>query len=922
VTRSSKLRRTMLAAAVLSAAILCLVSSPSHGAFIRVPDSYAKIQDAINAASSGDTVAVRPSPTGSYNEHVVVDKELVLLGGWDTTFTTRDRSAYPTVVDGGGEIPQVFFFERNLTKATVLDGFNITGGIAPQATSALGGGIYCKECSPTIRNNEIYGNRANFGAGILCLDGADPDIIENYIHDNIEIVTSGLAGCGIFVRRSSPYIEGNTIDRNKGSGIRLETSSSIVENNYISKNTHGAGVACLDGTDAVVRNNTFVDNRAVFGGGIWIEDSSPLIEFNVLDRNTIEAPEGEGGGAGLSCFGDAGSPVVRHNVFKDNWTTSEGGGAIVMGGTTPLIEDNLFRENNGEFGGAILVQGSAQAIVRGNTFYRNRSVAGLGGGTILVRGTARATVSNNVVFGSPTGGGLAIDQQGSITSVCNCVSNNLPSGYVNMSAGPTDILLNPIFCRTDGDTLDLASNSPCLPENNELCSELIGAFGLGVCGAFPTNVSLVQPSDNALLNIDTPTFVWSDSHDPDGGPVTFEFEYDTKPTFETSTTVDTGTDTSYTIQAGDELLEGANYYWHAIATDDEGAATFSDQVWRLRVDMTSPNLTIGVLQNPYLDSYLDFYVVSNEDLEASVEASMARGGASEDIDLELIDSKKRVYYSAFEMTTSGTVEFEASGTDLAGNNTLEEKSFTFQILRAASSASFAAPDGGMEVIVREGAFSKNAYFLVKNMGDGFEAAETLSAAPPQVASAATGLIASGAVNGRSPVYSVTWSPSHPSIPIELAFKSESNATSALQICRWRGHEWEPLPTFKDPESGRLFCRTSGQGLFQLREGVGGGPIGPTALFQNYPNPFSAGTTVAFTVSETGGGAPRPVSVRIFDVKGRLVRTLLETDLEPGPYALNWDGRDQKGGICPSGLYLYRLNVEGESPIAKKMIFTH
>ena len=921
MTKSRKLRRTALTAAVLSAALLCLVSSPSQGAFIKVPDDHETIQGAIDAASAGDTIAVAPSTTGSYDEHVVVDKELVLLGGWDPTFTTRDRSAYPTVVDGGGVIPQVFFFERNLTKATVLDGFEITGGKAPQATNGLGGGIYCRECSPTIRNNEIYENKANFGAGILCLDGADPDIIENYIHDNIEITTSGIAGCGIFVRRSSPYIEGNTIDRNKGSGIRLETSSSIVENNYISRNTHGAGLACRDGTDAVVRNNIFTDNRAVFGGAIWIEDSSPVIEFNVLDKNTIEAPEGEGGGAGLSCFGDAGSPVIRHNVFKDNWTTSEGGGAVVMGGTTPLIEDNLFRDNNGEFGGAILVQGSAQAIIRGNTFYRNWTVSSLGGGTILVRSTAHATVSNNVVFGSPTGGGLAVDQQGSITSVCNCVSNNLPSGYVNMSAGPTDILLNPIFCRTDGDTLDLASNSPCLPENNELCSELIGAFGLGACGAFPTNLSLIQPPDNALLNIDTPTFVWSDSHDPDGGQVTFEFEYATKPTFETAIQVDTGTDTSYTIQAGEALLEGVNYYWHATAMDDEGAITFSDQVWRLRIDMTSPNLTLGVHQHPYLDSYLDFYVVSNEDLGPNVEASMTIGGSSEDLDLELIDSKERVYYSAFEMTTSDVVEFEAVGTDLAGNNTLEEESFTFQILRAAASASFAAPDGGMEVIVREGAFSRSAYFLVRNMGDEFEAAERLSAAPPRLERTPTGLIASGAVNGRSPVYSVTWSPSAPSVPIELAFRIDSNAGSAWRICRWSGHEWEPLPTFKDPESGRLFCRTSRQGLYQLRGGHGDGPIGPTALFQNYPNPFSAGTTVAFTVAGTGG-APKPVSVGIFDVKGRLVRTLLERDLEPGPYALTWDGRDWKGGLCPSGLYLYRLNVEGEPPIAKKMLFMH
>jgi parallel beta-helix repeat protein len=905
----------------LSAFMLLLGPSPAQGEFIRVPDDFTTIQAAIDGASAGDTVAVRPSPAGSYKEHVEVDKQLVLLGGWDPTFTTRDRSVYPTIVDGEGVIPQVFKFERGLGKSTVIDGFNITGGVAPQATNLLGGGIYCKECTPTIRNNEIYDNKANFGAGIACIDDADADIIENYIHDNIEIVSSGLAGCGIFARRASPYVAGNTIDRNKGSGVRLEYSDALVEDNYISKNTHGAGVACLDETYAVVRHNIFKDNRAVFGGGIWIENSSPVVEFNILDNNTIEAPEGEGGGAGLSCFGDFGTPAIRNNIFKNNWTTTAGGGIIVMGSTDPFIQDNLFRENNGEVGGAILIQDNASASISGNTFFRNYCTATYGGGTILVRGTAYVYMFNNVVFGSATGGGMAVSQQGSINSHCNCVSNNLPSGYIGMSPDESDVLQNPIFCRTEGDTLDLASNSPCLPQNNESCSELIGKYGLGNCGAFPTNLSLIDPPNDSMLNIDNPTFVWSNSHDPDGGLVTFELEYDTKPTFETAVQVNTVADTFYTIQPGEELLEAVTYYWHATATDDEGASTSSDQVWKLIIDMTSPNFTMGVHQHPYLDTYLDFYVVSNEDLIGDLTASLTIGGSEEDLDMELIDSKERVYYTSFEMTASGTVEFEASGDDLAGNSTLEEDSFSFQILRAASGASFASPDGELTVVVEEGSFSKTACFLVKNLGDGFEAVESLSAGPPSIRQAADEAIADGHAKARSSIYSVTWSPSEGSAPVELRFESDSQPGTDWSICRWTGVDWEPLATYRDPESGDLFCRTSVQGMFQLRGVSGNGYAGPTALLQNYPNPFHSTTTVAFTVAGTEASL-KPVSIRVFDVKGRLVKTLLDSELEPGPYAVTWDGRDRKGGTCPSGLYLYRLNVEGEAPIAKKMLLMH
>jgi flagellar hook assembly protein FlgD len=50
-----------------------------------------------------------------------------------------------------------------------------------------------------------------------------------------------------------------------------------------------------------------------------------------------------------------------------------------------------------------------------------------------------------------------------------------------------------------------------------------------------------------------------------------------------------------------------------------------------------------------------------------------------------------------------------------------------------------------------------------------------------------------------------------------------------------------------------------------------------------------------------------------------VRNLLEADLEPGPYAVTWDGKNTKGSSCASGLYLYRLEMENETPAAKKMI---
>jgi len=460
-------RSTVFTVSFLALALTLAFGGLANAAFLRVPDEFATIQEAIDSAAQGDTVAVRSDGTGSYTERIVVDKEVVLLGGWNESFTSRDPETYETVIDAQAteaDPGQPVRFSSGVGAAAVIDGFKLTGGFAGLSTGFRGGGIYCDGASPTITGNEVFGNRAHLGAGIECRNGSNGLISGNYIHDNIEITQSGLQGCGITCERSSPTITGNEISFNKGSGIKLDEAAPLIENNDIQSNTHGAGISCQDGSNATIRNNTIRLNRATFGGGIWIEDSSPIVENNLIEKNQIRVVEGEGGGAGLSCLGDTGNPVIRNNRFIENSTTADGGAIIVKGSTSPTIENNLFKMNStGGGGGAIVVQENASATIMGNTFYRN--VAGRGS-SILVRHNASATIQKNIVYGATKGGGVWVDPPASTTLDCNCLSNNFPSDYVGVSPAVTDILMNPIFCRTDGDTLDLAFNSPCLPENN------------------------------------------------------------------------------------------------------------------------------------------------------------------------------------------------------------------------------------------------------------------------------------------------------------------------------------------------------------------------------------------------------------------------------------------------------------------------
>jgi hypothetical protein len=89
-----------------------------------------------------------------------------------------------------------------------------------------------------------------------------------------------------------------------------------------------------------------------------------------------------------------------------------------------------------------------------------------------------------------------------------------------------------------------------------------------------------------------------------------------------------------------------------------------------------------------------------------------------------------------------------------------------------------------------------------------------------------------------------------------------------------------------------------------------------ALSQNYPNPFNPSTTIAFDIPGTPG-EKRHVEVTVYDVRGRRVSTLIESELEPGSYKLHWDGRDERGSKVTSGIYLYTLRA-GERNFTRKM----
>ncbi len=113
------------------------------------------------------------------------------------------------------------------------------------------------------------------------------------------------------------------------------------------------------------------------------------------------------------------------------------------------------------------------------------------------------------------------------------------------------------------------------------------------------------------------------------------------------------------------------------------------------------------------------------------------------------------------------------------------------------------------------------------------------------------------------------------------------------------------------------------------EEVGIGSVPPAFnLFQNYPNPCSHTATIRYSLpSRRGDGGTRRggdistyrhINLSVYDLSGRLVRTLVDEKQEPGYYSVAWDGKDRLARTTSSGIYFCRLAGQGLTS-TKKMV---
>ena len=202
-----------------------------------VPMDYLTIQAAIDDSNDGDTVLVAPGTyTGDCN------RDLDFKG---KAITVKSDDGYETcIIDCQGsedEPHRGFFFHSGEDANSVLQGFTIANGY-----ESLGGGIYCHEASPYIKDCLITANTVFYdGGGISCYS-SNSTIVGCFIVNNEAYSGGGISTWGqdILIKLINCFIIGNNAEG-------------------------GGGVLCPSGVSLDILNCTISDNHAEVGGGIF-----------------------------------------------------------------------------------------------------------------------------------------------------------------------------------------------------------------------------------------------------------------------------------------------------------------------------------------------------------------------------------------------------------------------------------------------------------------------------------------------------------------------------------------------------------------------------------------------------------------------------------------------------------------------------
>ncbi len=455
---------------------------------IEVPWDYWTIQRAIDEAADGDLVLVWP---GIYVENIDFLGKAITVQSVAGDLLTVIVSEYYFPHQIGDS---VVTFENGETKETVLDGFTICMGkgkliyMAGDFYYLAGGGIYCSDSSPTIKNCTIWLNRiylwaksddwgySSDGGGIYIGNGSAPTILDCRILDNEAMYGGGISGGSSSTKIVNCIIKGNQVDddgywglgdygggiygsptlvdctiseNSGGKGGGIYGRNPTLTNCTISKNSggDGGGVYCLG--PASISNCSILGNAGMYGGGIYCDDSEASVTNCTISRNNATVR-----GGGIYCR-DSEASIMKCTI-AENSAARGGGGVCFDDSSLTTITNCTITENCTEQGGGIFID-SSDPTIRHSTVSGN--IAGSGGGIFCEY--AAPIIMNCILWGDHATAGPEIYESWGASPVVTY--SDIQRGW----PGEGNIDADPYFVSSNDYHLSLFS--PCIDAGTDVC---------------------------------------------------------------------------------------------------------------------------------------------------------------------------------------------------------------------------------------------------------------------------------------------------------------------------------------------------------------------------------------------------------------------------------------------------------------------
>ena len=324
---------------------------------LRVPEDYIRINEAVTAAQSSQTVLIGP---GIFDRDTQ-DFPIILRDG----VSIQGNGKYQTFIDSGMTDAPAFMAVNIVTTSTLISELTIQNG---NISVGGGAGIVVRDCTAL------------------------------YIMDVRFLNNTGIDGGAFYINNSTVFVDSCAFEGNRavfGGAVYMESSASapiffdnIFQHNSASQDGGAFYITAASGAN--INNNTFKGNTAGnYGGAFMIENSNAAILENLLEENY--APEG--GGIRLS---NSDAPVQRNRFLKNS--AAMGGGIFSSGGTA-IISNNTLSYNDATSAGAAYAAQSSTDGFLCNVIYQNKNAAVAGAAVSLTNSDlvfCQNTVANNI----------------------------------------------------------------------------------------------------------------------------------------------------------------------------------------------------------------------------------------------------------------------------------------------------------------------------------------------------------------------------------------------------------------------------------------------------------------------------------------------------------------------------------------------